>query len=230
MKRCICIYFHRSQIRQTLKKKAFEDAGIPVKQVSLMHQVTTPPQKPQLQSPTLVPMQTTQVTQQHIMPVQQHILHIQQPAHRQQHINQQKTLVGTVKIEKNADELGIIGSNSDMLMTLNRLNTHESEVYGEDLPTNNVKLGFDNDKVTEWNEFPFDGSPFDDEQFVWVCGREFNSIEKSAYICLDINIINMRTYLHWHIGKMKRTIRIYRFRYCSFTAIHHSKQTNKIET
>lgn len=83
------------------------------------------------------------------MPVQQHILHIQQPAHRQQHINQQKTLVGTVKIEKNADELGIIGSNSDMLMTLNRLNTHESEVYGEDLPTNNVKLGFDNDKVTE---------------------------------------------------------------------------------
>lgn len=43
----------RSQIKQTLKKKAFEEAGIPVKQISLV----------QVQPSTIAPTQVTQMTQ-----------------------------------------------------------------------------------------------------------------------------------------------------------------------
>lgn len=41
---CFIVFFfwNRSQIKQTLKKKAFEEAGIPVKQISLI-QVQSPP-------------------------------------------------------------------------------------------------------------------------------------------------------------------------------------------
>lgn len=42
---------NRSQIKQTLKKKAFEEAGIPVKQISLI-QVQSPPPPPV--APTLI--------------------------------------------------------------------------------------------------------------------------------------------------------------------------------
>lgn len=44
--------FNRSQIKQTLKKKAFEEAGIPVKQISLI-QVQSPPPPPV--TPTVAP-------------------------------------------------------------------------------------------------------------------------------------------------------------------------------
>uniref|UniRef100_A0A1L8DWI0 Putative chromatin complex subunit bap18 isoform x3 n=1 Tax=Nyssomyia neivai TaxID=330878 RepID=A0A1L8DWI0_9DIPT len=79
-----------SQIRQTLKKKAFEEAGIPV------------------------------------IPVQQQV---------QQHIPAQQVLV-------KAEEPCIMGKNAEVMMTLNQINTQESEVDVEEL-SGHVKLEFE---------------------------------------------------------------------------------------
>lgn len=46
--------FFRTQIRTTLKKKAFEDAGIPVRQVSSAVTSLSQPQTPQVASPRSV--------------------------------------------------------------------------------------------------------------------------------------------------------------------------------
>ncbi|GAB0086798.1 uncharacterized protein DMENIID0001_141140 [Sergentomyia squamirostris] len=81
-----------SQIRQTLKKKAFEEAGIPV-------------------------------------------IPVQQQSQVQQHPNQQVL----VKAE---EQPGLMGKSAEMMMTLNRLNTQESEVDVEELASH-VKLEFE---------------------------------------------------------------------------------------
>uniref|UniRef100_A0A6B2E5W9 Putative chromatin complex subunit bap18-like isoform x2 n=1 Tax=Phlebotomus kandelakii TaxID=1109342 RepID=A0A6B2E5W9_9DIPT len=78
-----------SQIRQTLKKKAFEEAGIPV----------IPVQQPQQ-------MATQQV------------------------------------IVKAEEQPGLMGKSAEVMMTLNRLNTQETEVDVEELATH-VKLEFE---------------------------------------------------------------------------------------
>ncbi|XP_059616187.1 chromatin complexes subunit BAP18 [Phlebotomus argentipes] len=80
-----------SQIRQTLKKKAFEEAGIPV------------------------------------IPVQQ------QPA---QQMPAQQVIV------KAEEQPGLMGKSAEVMMTLNRLNTQETEVDVEELATH-VKLEFE---------------------------------------------------------------------------------------
>ncbi|XP_055713562.1 chromatin complexes subunit BAP18 isoform X2 [Phlebotomus papatasi] len=80
-----------SQIRQTLKKKAFEEAGIPV------------------------------------IPVQQQV---------QQQIPTQQVIV------KSEEQPGLMGKSAEVMMTLNRLNTQESEVDVEELATH-VKLEFE---------------------------------------------------------------------------------------
>lgn len=59
---------NRSQIKQTLKKKAFEEAGIPVKQISLIQVQSPPPvQPPQPTTTTLITSTVvqpeTQITQ-----------------------------------------------------------------------------------------------------------------------------------------------------------------------
>uniref|UniRef100_A0A1B0CK78 Chromatin complexes subunit BAP18 n=2 Tax=Lutzomyia longipalpis TaxID=7200 RepID=A0A1B0CK78_LUTLO len=81
-----------SQIRQTLKKKAFEEAGIPV-----------------------IPVQQPQV---------------------QQQITTQQVIV------KSEEQPGLMGKSAEVMMTLNRLNTQESEVDVEEL-SGHVKLEFE---------------------------------------------------------------------------------------
>uniref|UniRef100_A0A0K8TSH9 Putative chromatin complex subunit bap18-like isoform 4 n=1 Tax=Tabanus bromius TaxID=304241 RepID=A0A0K8TSH9_TABBR len=101
-----------SQIKQTLKKKAFEEAGIPVKQVSI-------------QSQTVVVQATNQ----------------QAPIAVTQHQTQpQQIQIKTEQIEQQTAGL-IGGKSSDAMMTLNRLNTQENEVDVEGLGSE-VKLEF----------------------------------------------------------------------------------------
>lgn len=85
--------FLRSQIRQTLKKKAFEEAGIPVKQVS----ATSGGQSTQK----------------------------------------------VVKQEPKETSSLLNASSEEMMLTLNRINTQESEVDVEGL-SSEVKLEFEN--------------------------------------------------------------------------------------
>lgn len=54
------VFLNRSQIKQTLKKKAFEEAGIPVKQISMV-QVQSPP--PTLITPAAVIPSPAQISQ-----------------------------------------------------------------------------------------------------------------------------------------------------------------------
>lgn len=57
-----------------------------------------------------------------------------------------------IKADTEQDQLGMIGTSADMMMTLNRLNTQESEVDVESLSTSEVKLEFDTEEVAGWNE------------------------------------------------------------------------------
>lgn len=135
------IPFHssRSQIRQTLKKKAFEDAGIPVKQMALVQAPVQQQPQPQIIQVQLQPQpQIVQVTQDQI-----------------QEVTVCETVSQTgeiIKSETEQNQLGMIGTSADMMMTLNRLNTQESEVDVESLSTSEVKLEFDTEEVAGWNE------------------------------------------------------------------------------
>ncbi|KAL1390256.1 hypothetical protein pipiens_005291 [Culex pipiens pipiens] len=129
-----------SQIRQTLKKKAFEDAGIQIKQ--------QPPQQPQQQQ---VQVQVQVQQQQLSTPPAQTILVQQQPQTVQpatSGTDQQTTLI--VKQEDLDAAAGTavatqeyLNKPSDMMMTLNRLNVQESEADVEGLSSSEVKMEFE---------------------------------------------------------------------------------------
>uniref|UniRef100_A0A8D8H2S2 Chromatin complexes subunit BAP18 n=1 Tax=Culex pipiens TaxID=7175 RepID=A0A8D8H2S2_CULPI len=131
-----------SQIRQTLKKKAFEDAGIQIKQ-----------QPPQQQQPQQQQVQVqVQVQQQQLStPPAQTILVQQQPQTVQpatSGTDQQTTLI--VKQEDLDAAAGTavatqeyLNKPSDMMMTLNRLNVQESEADVEGLSSSEVKMEFE---------------------------------------------------------------------------------------
>lgn len=119
-----------------MKKKAFEDAGIPVKQISIVQQVQIPQQQSQQQQLQQLPLQGALPQQQ-----QQQQLQIQPLPQVVQ------TQIQEVTVQADQNQLGIIGNNSDIMMTLNRLNTHESEVDVESLSTSEVKLDFDSEEV-----------------------------------------------------------------------------------
>uniref|UniRef100_A0A1Q3G194 Putative chromatin complex subunit bap18 n=1 Tax=Culex tarsalis TaxID=7177 RepID=A0A1Q3G194_CULTA len=129
-----------SQIRQTLKKKAFEDAGIQIKQ--------QPPQQQQQQ--VQVQVQVQQQQQPLSTPPAQTILVQQQPQTVQpatSGTDQQTTLI--VKQEEHdaagagTATQGYLNKPSDMMMTLNRLNVQESEADVEGLSSSEVKLEFE---------------------------------------------------------------------------------------
>ncbi|EAT41763.1 AAEL006628-PA [Aedes aegypti] len=121
-----------SQIRQTLKKKAFEDAGIQMK----------PQQQPVPQQlPPIIPPQTQTIL------VQQQQPSIQPTTSG---TDQQPTLIvkqddhesgGTSS--NDAAGAGYLNKPSDMMMTLNRLNVQESEADVEGLASSEVKLEFE---------------------------------------------------------------------------------------
>uniref|UniRef100_A0A8D8WEM8 Chromatin complexes subunit BAP18 n=1 Tax=Cacopsylla melanoneura TaxID=428564 RepID=A0A8D8WEM8_9HEMI len=102
-----------SQIKSNLKKKAFEDAGLPIQQ-----QVTAPQQMVQqvVQAPPQLVQTPTRVVQQ---------------------------TVATVQVPVSAQQQLLSGSHKSAEVTLNMLNAHhESEVDVEGLPEE-VKLQFD---------------------------------------------------------------------------------------
>ncbi|XP_062710705.1 chromatin complexes subunit BAP18 isoform X2 [Aedes albopictus] len=121
-----------SQIRQTLKKKAFEDAGVQMKQPA-------PAQLPPIIPP---PTQT-------ILVQQQQPGGIQQPT--TSGTDQQPTLIvkqedhesGGASSSNDAAGTGYLSKPSDMMMTLNRLNVQESEADVEGLASSEVKLEFE---------------------------------------------------------------------------------------
>ncbi|KAL5282821.1 C17orf49 family protein [Megaselia abdita] len=130
-----------SQIKQNLKKKAYEDAGIAVKQVPVQN----------VQQLTAVT--TTVLNQQPIQTMPQTI-HIQTHPHQTiqgqtvtvQQIPQLKTISttnssDTVVVDPNT-WAGSTVKSGDMMMTLNRLNTQEVEVDAEGLASDGVKLEF----------------------------------------------------------------------------------------
>ncbi|XP_055599644.1 chromatin complexes subunit BAP18-like isoform X1 [Uranotaenia lowii] len=132
-----------SQIRQTLKKKAFEDAGIPLKQ---QQQTTTHLAGPQQQLPQ---------TQTILVQQQSHQLGSPQSVSTSG-TDQQPTLI--VKQEDSNDPTGVavsgsaaggyLNKSSDMMMTLNRLNVPDMDVDAVDGATltsssTEIKLEFE---------------------------------------------------------------------------------------
>ncbi|XP_058815870.1 chromatin complexes subunit BAP18-like isoform X3 [Topomyia yanbarensis] len=109
-----------SQIRQTLKKKAFEDAGIQMKQ-----QPTQQQQPIQSQQAILVQQQ-----QQSAQPTTSGT-------------DQQPTLIVKQEEHDSVGEAGYLNQPPNMMMTLNRLNVQESEADVEGLATSEVKLEFE---------------------------------------------------------------------------------------
>ncbi|XP_055917418.1 uncharacterized protein LOC129949794 isoform X2 [Eupeodes corollae] len=151
-----------SQIRQTLKKKAYEDAGIPAKLVptnQVQQILNAPPvqqqvQTSQQQQPKLIQQQV--IIQQATTPMtvssqlQQHPQTIQSQPHQPpqtvtiQQLQQIKS--ETVVVDNSATGLMTGTKSGDMMITLNRLNTQENEVDVECLPSD-VKLEFSGEEV-----------------------------------------------------------------------------------
>lgn len=134
-------FISSSQIRQTLKKKAFEEAGIPVKQISLIQSLpvqslqTTPQQSGQIP-------QVIQVIQ--TLPSQgtDTILVEESPASTSDAIEQK------IEVE---NEHSILSSMSAE-MTLNRLNVQENDIDADALESSDVKLEFDTEEEAGWNQ------------------------------------------------------------------------------
>ncbi|XP_053693486.1 chromatin complexes subunit BAP18 isoform X3 [Sabethes cyaneus] len=113
-----------SQIRQTLKKKAFEDAGIQIKQQpTQQHQLATSQQ----QQPQAILVQQQQSAQQPMA----------------SGTDQQPTLVVKQEDSESTGDAGYLNKPSNMMMTLNRLNVQESEADVEGLAGSEVKLEFE---------------------------------------------------------------------------------------
>ncbi|KAI5704844.1 hypothetical protein M8J76_016985 [Diaphorina citri] len=109
-----------SQIKSNLKKKAFEDAGLPIQQQ------VAPPQ---------------QIVQQVVQ--QQHQQVVQAPQMVQTPTRVVQQTVATVPVPVSAQQQLLSGSHKSAEVTLNMLNAHpESEVDVEGLPEE-VKLQFD---------------------------------------------------------------------------------------
>lgn len=149
------VSFFRSQIRQTLKKKAFEDAGIPIKQITIQ----STQQSIQQQQAQAQPQQQ-QVPQQQ----QQQIQVIQQQQQQQTIVlpggTTQLNTTSSVKQEVHQEPAGLMNKSAEVMMTLNRLNTQESEVDVEGL-SSDVKMEFETvtEEVAGWNEL--------NEYFFW---------------------------------------------------------------
>ncbi|XP_061516233.1 chromatin complexes subunit BAP18 isoform X2 [Anopheles gambiae] len=117
-----------SQIRHTLKKKAFEDAGLPVRQLTQ----PTSTQSHHLQ----------QQAQQ-----QQQII-VTSSAHYEEGVPSSTVIAHPMVIESvikddNTESSGLLCQPADISMTLNRLNTQEHEADVEGMASSEMKLEFE---------------------------------------------------------------------------------------
>uniref|UniRef100_A0A182KAR8 Myb-like domain-containing protein n=1 Tax=Anopheles christyi TaxID=43041 RepID=A0A182KAR8_9DIPT len=121
-----------SQIRHTLKKKAFEDAGLPTRQ--LAQPTTTQPLQQQQHS---LPQQT-----------QQQQIIVTPSAHYEEGVTPSTVIAHPMVIESvikddNTDSSGLLCQPADISMTLNRLNTQEHEADVEGIASSDIKLEFE---------------------------------------------------------------------------------------
>ena len=121
--------FFRSQIRHTLKKKAFEDAGLPVRQLTQ----PTSTQSHHLQ-------QQAQQQQQQII--------VTSSAHYEEGVPSSTVIAHPMVIESvikddNTESSGLLCQPADISMTLNRLNTQEHEADVEGMASSEMKLEFE---------------------------------------------------------------------------------------
>ncbi|XP_040169564.1 uncharacterized protein LOC120903946 isoform X2 [Anopheles arabiensis] len=118
-----------SQIRHTLKKKAFEDAGLPVRQLTQ----PTSTQSHHLQ-------QQAQQQQQQII--------VTSSAHYEEGVPSSTVIAHPMVIESvikddNTESSGLLCQPADISMTLNRLNTQEHEADVEGMASSEMKLEFE---------------------------------------------------------------------------------------
>ncbi|XP_052893054.1 chromatin complexes subunit BAP18 isoform X2 [Anopheles moucheti] len=123
-----------SQIRHTLKKKAFEDAGLPMRQ----HTQTIPAQ-PHLQQQHVPPPQQQQ---QQIIVTSSTVTNYEETVPPSTIIGHPMVIESVIK-DENTDSSGLLCQTADISMTLNRLNTQEHEADVEGMGSSEMKLEFE---------------------------------------------------------------------------------------
>uniref|UniRef100_A0AAG5DCR5 Chromatin complexes subunit BAP18 n=1 Tax=Anopheles atroparvus TaxID=41427 RepID=A0AAG5DCR5_ANOAO len=118
-----------SQIRHALKKKAFEDASVAMRQ-------------PQVQTAAAVPVHHVQTQQQQIIVTTAQVAHYEEAAPPSTVIGDPMVIDSVIK-EENTDTGGLLCQPSDISMTLNRLNTQEHEADVEGIGSSEMKLEFE---------------------------------------------------------------------------------------
>uniref|UniRef100_A0A182MVD7 Chromatin complexes subunit BAP18 n=1 Tax=Anopheles culicifacies TaxID=139723 RepID=A0A182MVD7_9DIPT len=115
-----------SQIRHTLKKKAFEDAGLPMRQLAqtIPAQSHHPPQ------------------QQQIIVTSSAVTHYEETVPPSTIIAHPMVIESVIK-DENTDSSGLLCQTADISMTLNRLNTQEHEADVEGIGSSEMKLEFE---------------------------------------------------------------------------------------
>ncbi|XP_053676873.1 chromatin complexes subunit BAP18 [Anopheles nili] len=118
-----------SQIRHTLKKKAFEDAGLPMRQNSQASHIQPP-------------LQLQQQPQQQIIVTSTQVAHYEEAGPPSTVIADPMVMESVIK-DDNSDSTGLLCQPADISMTLNRLNTqeHEADVVG--MGSGEMKLEFE---------------------------------------------------------------------------------------
>lgn len=138
------ISLSRSQIKQTLKKKAFEDAGIPVKQISLVQVQPSPQPSATITSHEMIYIKSEP---QPILTLPSTSTAIVVEAGQ---LNENEIIVDHLRDEQqlqlNENDFNLL-TNADE-MTLNRLNTSVSGTEISTIDSNDLKLEFDSDVVT----------------------------------------------------------------------------------
>ncbi|ETN60866.1 chromatin complexes subunit BAP18 [Anopheles darlingi] len=123
-----------SQIRQTLKKKAFEDAGVPVRQPA----VSQPQHLPQQ-------LQATQQVQHQMIVTSASVVPFDETATHQSSavIADPMVIDAVIKDDKSELSSGLLCQPSDISMTLNRINTQAHEADVEGISSSEMKLEFE---------------------------------------------------------------------------------------
>ncbi|XP_058179010.1 chromatin complexes subunit BAP18 [Anopheles ziemanni] len=123
-----------SQIRHALKKKAFDDASLPLIQHVPSTAVPVHLVQPQ--------QQVQQQQQQQIIVTTSQVAHYEATAPPSTVIADPMVLDSVIK-EENTDTGGLLCQPADISMTLNRLNTQEHEADVEGIAASEMKLEFE---------------------------------------------------------------------------------------
>lgn len=132
-----------------MKKKAFEEAGIPVKQISLIQ-----PHAPVTLQSSTIQHHHHQQQQQHQAELVPQIIQVVQELPQQASVTAiMEESTSTTSTNDLLDPKLEVSDGHSLLslspeMTLNRLNAHENEIFTDALESSDVKLEFDTEEVT----------------------------------------------------------------------------------